>query len=277
MANDGGVKHYFVDEAGDMTLFDKRGDIIVGNEGVSRCLMVGMVDIPDPNLVHEKLEELRRDLMSDPYFNSAPSMQPERKKTALLFHAKDDLPEVRYRVIDLLPSFEARAIAAIRRKISLAEEYQPRRKFFGKAFNPNVVYNRVYDDLVARIFRDKLHTADEINIVFARRGKSKRHEALRGALDKARYGFEAKYGKRTFPPTNISSTYPSRSAGLQVVDYYLWALQRMYERGEERFYRALEPQYRLIMDLDDKRNNGYGEWYSDANKLDPKMIWPAAS
>jgi hypothetical protein len=53
-------------------------------------------------------------------------------------------------------------------------------------------------------------------------------------------------------------------------------MQRLYERGEERFYRALESQYRFTMDLDDKRNKPYGEWYP-AHKLDPQKIWPAAS
>ena len=30
------------------------------------------------------------------------------------------------------------------------------------------------------------------------------------------------------------------------------------------------------MDLDDKRNKPYGEWYSDANPLELKKIKPAA-
>ena len=35
MAKDSQVYHYFVDEAGDTTLFNKNGKIIVGNPGVS--------------------------------------------------------------------------------------------------------------------------------------------------------------------------------------------------------------------------------------------------
>jgi|SRR5215203_257599 len=271
------VKHYFVDEAGDLTLFDKRGHIIVGNEGVSHCFMLGLVELPDPDSAHKRLEELRQELLTNPYFSSASSMQAKRNKTAVAFHANDDLPEVRYEVMRLLPSFDAKAIIGIRRKQQLAEHYKLIYLRTGKKIGSNALYNVIYDGLVAKIFRDKLHSADKINIVFAHRGKSERHEALRNALDKARRGFEAKHGKRTFPPTTISSTAASKSAGLQVVDYYLWAMQRLYERGQERFFRALESQYRLTMDLDDKRNHPYGEWYSDANKLNPQNIWPAAS
>lgn len=41
-------------------------------------------------------------MLADPYFAGVESFRPERKKTALLFHGKDDLPEVRYRVFNLL-------------------------------------------------------------------------------------------------------------------------------------------------------------------------------
>jgi hypothetical protein len=88
-------EHYFVDEAGDLTLFDARGNIIVGNEGVSQFFMIGVAHLPDPDQVLRELEQLRAGLLADPYFKDVPSMQPERKKTALCFHAKDDLPEVR--------------------------------------------------------------------------------------------------------------------------------------------------------------------------------------
>ncbi len=278
----GVIKHYFVDEAGDLTFFDRKGRIIVGNGKVPRCVMVGLVDLPDPIVAHERLEKLRRALMAEPFFSGVPSMRPEAKKTALAFHAKDDLPEVRYEVMKLLPSLNPKAIIGIRRKYPLAMRYKAMFESTGRKPKPNTIYNMVYDDLVAQIFRNKLHSTkkvdvEEIKIVFARRGKSGRQEALRSALDKAKANFEARWGKRPFPPITIDSTYPSESAGLQVVDYYLWAMQRMYEKGQERFYRALEPQYRLTMDLDDKRNRAYGEWYSDSNKLDPRKIWPAAS
>ena len=52
-----------------------------------------------------------------------------------------------------------------------------------------------------------------------------------------------------------------------MIDYYLWALQRLYEQGEERFFSLLVEDYRLIMDLDDKRNKPYRQWYTDSYPL----------
>jgi hypothetical protein len=41
------IKYYFVDEAGDPTLFDRKGKVIVGTEGCSRFFRLGLLDIPD--------------------------------------------------------------------------------------------------------------------------------------------------------------------------------------------------------------------------------------
>jgi hypothetical protein len=61
---------------------------------------------------------------------------------------------------------------------------------------------------------------------------------------------------------------PSVSCGLQAIDYFLWALQRFYERDEARHFNFLAGHYRLIMDFDDHRNGkDYGTWYSDQNPL----------
>ena len=98
----GSTRYYFVDEAGDGTLFNKKGRVIVGTEGCSRYFILGLVDISDPDGVGCKLQNLRARLLEDPYFKGVPSMQPEAGKTAVAFHAKDDLPEVRREVFSLL-------------------------------------------------------------------------------------------------------------------------------------------------------------------------------
>ncbi len=267
------IKHYFVDEAGDLTLFDRRKRIIVGKEGASRCFMVGLVDLPNPEEARGKLDELRKELLSDPYFRGVPSMQPEANKTAAHFHAKDDLPEVRREVFRLLASLDAKVLVAIKRKEDLAKYYRELHKKTGEKFRPDTVY----DELIKINFYDKLHSADENRIVFARRGKHKREQALRKALIETKQKFDNNWGKRPDPPNTLRAAYPSEFAGLQVADYYLWAIHRMYERGEDRFFRLLESRYRLIRDLDDTRNKEYGEYYHDKNKLTLEKILPVPS
>ena len=126
-----------------------------------------------------------------------------------------------------------------------------------------------------RLFRNLLHKADENHIVFAYRGKSARKDALEQAILKAKKGFAKKWSIFHDKPTVIRSGLPSEHAGLQVVDYYLWALQRLYEVGEDRFFVSVAQDFRLIMDIDDTRHRPYGAWYSDSNPLTLEKIQPS--
>src|SRR3954464_9384270 len=95
-------KQYFVDEAGDPTIFGSRGKVLVGTDGCSRFFTLGVAEIPEPEKLATDLELLRANLLVDPYFKNVPSMQADAEKTALFFHAKDDLPEVRREVLKVL-------------------------------------------------------------------------------------------------------------------------------------------------------------------------------
>lgn len=265
-------KYYFVDEAGDTTMFNKRGRLIVGTDGVSNFFMLGVADLPNPKDADAALNKLRAELLADPYFEGVPSMQSKARKTAICFHVSKDLPEVKREVFRLLPQFGAKVQIIIRRKAELANTARLTYKNFGIKLPDN----RIYDDLVKRLFRNLLHKADENHIIVARRGKSARLKALHNAIDRAKANFEAKYGIWSDSTTIIQPAYPREFGGLQVIDYYLWALQCLYERGNDRYFKLLAKDFRLIMDIDDKRNKPYGEYYGDMNPLTAQKIKPAA-
>lgn len=132
--------HYFVDEVGDLTLFNKRGKIIVGQSGVSNFFMVGVARLNNPEETHRRLEALRQELLTDPYFKNVPSMQAQSKKTALAFHAKNDLPEVRREVFKVLQTCQIKVQIVIRRKSTLVTEAQTYFRYGRRKLNPNEVY-----------------------------------------------------------------------------------------------------------------------------------------
>src|SRR5438128_254717 len=109
------VVHYFIDEAGDSALFGRRKPI-VGTQS-SRYFLLGKLEIENPSALMHALAELRQQLLADAYFNSAPSMTPAEGKTAVIFHAKDDLAEVRDRVFHLIAEHELRFSAVVRDKM----------------------------------------------------------------------------------------------------------------------------------------------------------------
>ncbi len=252
-------RHYFVDEAGDPTLFKKRGKPIVGSEGCSKFFMLGVADVADPRAVASEFTELRERLLADPYFEGVPSFDPTRRKTAIMFHAKDDLPEVRREVFNILLKHEIRFFVVVRDKRVILDKVIEHQKV-----KPNYRYHphQLYDKCVTRLFRDRLHKDDGYQIYFARRGSSDRTEALQQALDAARHEFRRKWGIAASAPIEISAGNPTDVVCLQVVDYYLWAVQRLYERDEDRFVRLVWNQAGLIYDVDDTREKPYGTFYT---------------
>jgi hypothetical protein len=258
------IRHYFVDEAGDGTLFNKRGRIIIGTEGCSRFFILGLLDISKPEILGLELEELRASLLADPYFSKVPSMQPGEKKTAVAFHAKDDVPEVRREVFHLLLRHDLRFLAVVRNKHKLLDYVRQRNERDASyRYHPN----ELYDYLVRRLFKNLLHKDDAYQICFARRGRSDRTKALHEALEKARQRFSAQWGIASAAPIHVVPATPPESSGLQAADYFLWALQRLYERGEDRYVGMLWPAFSLVHDLDDTRAARYGVYYSQKKPL----------
>ena len=243
------VRHYFVDEAGDTTLFGRYGKPLVGTTGTSRYFMVGRLEVGDFAALDAELTALRTELLADPLLNTVPSMQPAAGKTALFFHAKDDLPEVRHAVFSLLRKHDLRFSAVVKDKQAVLEEFDRRRQLDSRV-RYKADGHELYDHLTAHLFNRFGAFGTEREVTFAVRGTKPRTAALKAVLDDIERGFVSDFGFAPHGHTNIHSSFPSKSVGLQACDYLLWALQRFYERAEERYLRALWPQFAHVLDLD---------------------------
>ena len=239
--------HFFVDEAGDPTLFDAKGRILVGQEGCSKTFILGKLDVEDPVALQRALEQLRADLLADPYFKRVPSMQAERGKTARAFHAKDDVPEVRREVFKVLTLFDLRFYGVVRHKMALLAYVRQRNE---REDGYRYRGDELYDTLVEDLFRRYHPLADRLEICFATRGNKARTHAFRSAIEKAEARFESQYGIRRSAEVHIVASTPPQKAGLQAVDYFLWALQRHYERDESRYVELVWDKVVEIEDLD---------------------------
>jgi hypothetical protein len=253
-----GSLHLFVDEAGDPNLFHSSGKPIVGTAGCSGYFMLGKLEVGDPDKLASELTHLRGELCADDYFAGVESFRPERKKTALLFHAKDDLPEVRYRVFNLLKSLgkDLRFHAVVcDKKALLAKETKLRETNPAYRYRPD----DVYDSLVRSLFSRFHRLADVYQVNIAKRGQSNRNQAIEQALEHAEKDFEATFGFGRKAQWSINICDPRSTLCLQAVDYFLWALQRFYEirrnangedvPREDRFLKMLWPQMAEIHDL----------------------------
>ena len=268
------IRHYFVDEGGDSTLFSRAGKALVGTEGCSRFFILGLLDVPNPTTLKDRFDELRERLISDSYFKSVPSMQLNARKTALAFHAKDDLPEIRRDVFRILRDTEGlRFFAVVADKLSVLEYVRQRNKR-----EPTYRYhpNELYDYLTGRLFKKRLHQHSKHEIIFSKRGKSGRTHSLRQAIE---FAPELLKNQSNLPKStlanvslNVSAATPKEHAGLQVVDYFIWALQRLYERGEERYLTYLWKAFGLVHDIDDTRKIHHGVYYTQNHPLTAEVL-----
>ena len=256
--------YYFIDEAGDPLLFGRRRVSVVGDTGVSNYFILGKLEVDDPNTLNRELESLRAALLLDPYFTNVPSMRPDAAKTATYFHACDDLPEVRYQVLKLLAQQSVAFYAVVRDKRRIVEQVRAQNQA-----DPGYWYkeNDLYDELVRHLFKARFHRGDHFEICFAKRGRGNRTAALEMALEQARRIYERDWGVSTRTSIAIQSCLSRTNTGLQAVDYFLWALQRLYEKNEDRFWETVGPKVKLVYDMDATRHTAYGVYYTPEKPL----------
>jgi hypothetical protein len=255
---------YYVDESGDGVIFDRKGHIVIERPGFSKFFMLGKIEVKNPEILSKELNDLRQTLIKDPYFKGVPSMSPAARKTYLGFHAKDDIPEVRKEVYNLIDKHEIKFFAVVRNLRSVLEYARNKNKDNPKyKYNPN----ELYDLTVKLLFKYRLHLHDEYTIFFARRGHSDRTRAFQKSLENISREFcEQKGIKRKIKIMAIPK--PSHEDPLlQVTDYFLWALQRFYERNEERYIHHVWSKVALIHDSDNIKDNENGVYYRKSNPL----------
>ena len=269
--------HLFVDEAGTPDIFDAKGRINIGKPGCSRFFFLGMLEVAEPDRLAEALKSLREELVADPYFASAESFKPERQKTALLLHAKDDLPEVRVKVFDLIrsfgPSLRFRAVVCDKDAIRIREEKK-------REATPCYRYSPddLYDELARSVLGKFSRMADGYRLSIAKRGNRDRNAALLFALEHAEADFAQSFGfsRGGTAAWETVITNPRETICLQAADYFLWALQRFYEprihpetgevTHEGRYLNAIWPQVSQIQDL--HFGAAHGTFFTQANPLD---------
>jgi len=113
---------FFVDESGDPNFYGKGGNIIVGESGCSRILLLGFVQVENPEPIRNAPRALREQISTDKYLKSIPSFT----KTLTSFHAKDDCPEVRMMVYNTLANLQFAAQAIVAEKSSECSERDTR-------------------------------------------------------------------------------------------------------------------------------------------------------
>lgn len=230
-----GKSYFFVDESGDPTFYDARGNYIVGT-GSSPILILGLIETQEPRLLRQAILHLQQQVISDEYLQKIPSLS----KTAVAFHAKDDTPEVRYLFYKLMKQLDFKAQFIVARKIE---------KVFRNSFAADE--NKFYDHLATRLFQNVLHRYHSNYIYFAERGSRKRQKPLEKAIWRAKGRFEKRYQTGVNSTFEVPAQSPKGEPCLSIVDYLNWAIYRAYTKGEMRYFEFISDKVSMLLDLYD--------------------------
>lgn len=253
-----GTTWFFVDESGDPTFYDRKGNLIVGQPGCSPILVLGFIETQDPQSIRQAILKLQGEVVSDPYFQNVPSL----RKTAVAFHAKDDLPEVRYLFFKLIASSDFRAQFIVARKIE---------RVFRSSFQAKEA--AFYDHLVPHLFQNVSHRYQQNRVYFAKRGSRERQAPLSAAIRRGIERFERKWETSVTTTFDVQAQIPTGEPCLSVIDYMNWAVYRAFTKREMRYYKTVEEKVSLLVDLYDVGNYP-DNWYSRRNPFDIRKATP---
>jgi hypothetical protein len=264
--------HRFLDEAGDCTFYGKKRKSIIGTTGVSNCFILGMIKFKEPiEPLREKILELQRQVSDDPYFQ-VPSVIKKKEKSGYFFHAKDDIPEIRKYFFDFIKTvhFSFEAIVARKSIERFTTKHKDKEQYF-------------YADVLSHLLKNKLQKGKKLVLNIAEKGTSTKNQNLILALEKAKERFIENQNRKSMHTgateyfkkrSDIASaivfneTNPLQEPLLNVADYLCWAIQRIFEKGETRYYDYLKEKISLIVDVYDKEKyEGFENYYTPKHPL----------
>lgn len=229
------TNYFFVDESGDPTFFNRKKELIVGNNGCSPILIIGFICLDDPSNIRKELSKLHTEIQDDEYLKSIPSII----KTNLYFHAKDDCPEVREKVFKLIKKLDFKAeFVVARKKLDIFTKRHKR--------NEDIFYH----EIVSRLFEKKLHNKNNV-IYFSKRGTKTKQNNFSQSIQSAALNFEKKHKIRIKTQTKIYIQTPSDEPCLQIIDYMNWVIYRCYTKKEMRYFEFLKEKISLVFDIYD--------------------------
>lgn len=267
--------HRFLDEAGDTSFYGKGKKSIIGSNGVSSSFIIGMVKFKQPlTEIRKAVIELQNKVANDPFFDVV-SIRKKKATVGYYFHATDDLPEVRKLVFDFIKTVDCSFEAVVARKT--VERYETKHKGKEQYF---------YADLLSHLLKNKLKKEDVLVLHVAERGKSTKNHNLELALEKAKERLATTINSKNILNTEdwwnldfisrkdvaanvvFNVTQPLQEPLLNIADYFCWAVQNVFEKGEVRFYNFLKEKISLVVDIyDSEKYVGWKNYYGPKNPL----------
>lgn len=181
-------------------------------------------------------------------------------KGGFYFHAKDDSNDLKKVFFDFILTTDCTFQAVVARKNV---------DYFKKKHNDTEA--SFYADLLSHLLKDKFNYS-KLVLNVAERQNSTSNKNLERAI-----AIASERSRKKNPEKEITANFRYSVHKFQdepllcVADYFCWVIQRVFEKGEVRFYEYLLPKISLVLDLYDSDNYaGWKNYYTAKNLLTPK-------
>ena len=252
-------KHNYLAHTGDTAFYGKGKKIILGQKGVSNCFGIGIVEFNKPEKnIRLEIEKLQRQITHDKYLNSIKSVKKRIDEGQFYFHACDDPPEIRMLFYKFIKKLDLDFKFVISHKVL---------KIFRNIYIKNEI--NFYADLLSQLFSSDFDRDINIILNFSNRGNSQDTSSIKMGLSYAKRLFE--YYHKDFEVKTkycLNIVNNKQEPLLSVVDYLCWAMSRVYEKGDKRYYDYLK-KYKpsLIIEMYDKNNDYKNKYFSNYKYL----------
>ncbi|OGG51783.1 hypothetical protein A3F28_02695 [Candidatus Uhrbacteria bacterium RIFCSPHIGHO2_12_FULL_57_11] len=228
----------FLDESGKPEVYSSGGINLVERGLASKFLVLAAVRSNDHLELRRIVGDFKTELIGDPllkkYFSTAYSLEA--------FHATDDFPEIRERFYRFLNDLDIRIDVVVVDKMKC---YPALRE------NPG----RMYGVMAGQLLRDLCHQTERTEIIFSRKdSKLKLRRELETEVECVRLDYLNKHPNLR---ADLRLTYQHNPhythAGLQVADYAAFAVFKVFETGEDKWYRLVQGKIGRIQDVCNKK------------------------
>jgi hypothetical protein len=120
--------------------------------------------------------------------------------------------------------------------------------------------------------KNRVGKPERLILNIAERGNTTKNTTMQLALQKAESQFAKKYPQKKLHSNVVFNVQnPLAEPLLNIADYLCWAVQRVFERGEIRYYNYVKDKISLVVDLYDTDKWASSEhYYTIKNPLTAK-------
>jgi len=246
--------HKFIDESGDPVFYNSKGIYTVGTSGVSKSYGIGLLTMEeDCDKVRKRIIKFQEEISNSIFLDHRIEKRIS-SRSGFFFHCSDDTAEIRRYFFNYIRTLNCSFKMIVARKIQ---------NYYDDSSHNFQDESNFYSVLLSHLLKGNLQQIQTINLNISERGRTTNNKNIDKAIQNAINLIKTKPNLRT--PVNTVIKYRVQKASLEpllsIVDYFCWAVQRVFEKGEIEYFDMVRDKVYLVYDIYDTKNYSQSKNY----------------